>query len=99
MLAMLLGAPASAHEWYTELRSDDGKRCCNGKDCSPTPMCIGASGHEGLLLGATCFPIPWEKVLDMPSPDANAHVCWTNHSDLYSPIRPIIRCVVLPGSV
>lgn len=100
LLVGLLGGSqvAQEHEWYTGLRTREGESCCNGKDCTPAPICIGANGHEGLKLGGVCFPIPWDKVLDLPSPDGNAHVCWENHPDLFSPIRPIIRCVILPGS-
>jgi hypothetical protein len=98
VLLLLAAAPAAAHEWYTGLKSNDGESCCNERDCAPTPMCIGGAGHEGLLLGGICFPVPWDKVLDVPSPDGAAHVCWENHPDHHSRIRPKIRCVILPGT-
>jgi len=98
LAALLWAAPALAHEWYTDLRSADGASCCNGQDCEATPLCVGPKGHEGLLLRTICFPIPWDRVLDVPSPDGDAHVCWENHPDHYSPVRPTIRCVILPGT-
>jgi hypothetical protein len=95
--SILSAAPARGHDWYTGLKSPEGKSCCNGHDCARVPLCIGASGHEGLELKGVCFPIPWDKVLDVPSPDGDAHVCWENRPDLFSPVRPLIRCVILPG--
>jgi hypothetical protein len=97
IVALLSAAPANAHDWYTDLKSPQGESCCNGRDCAPVPICVGSNGHEGLQLDTLCFPIPWPKVLDVPSPDGDAHVCWENRPDHYGPVRPVIRCVILPG--
>ena len=40
LIAVIVGpaafsVPASAHEWYTGLRSPDGMSCCNERDCRP----------------------------------------------------------------
>ena len=93
----LVASPAVTHDWYEELRSLSGERCCDARDCGRVGLCLRADRHEGLLVGGVCHPIPWDKVLPVPSPDGAAHACWSKQ-DNYSPIGPPFRCVILPGS-
>src|SRR4051794_29229044 len=67
-----------------------------GEDCRPTSMCRLRDGREGIVVFDACRPIPWDKVLDVASPDGGAHVCGV-------PSRngggALVLCVVLGGSV
>ena len=44
------------------------------------------------MIEGVCRPIPWDKVLDLPSPDGGAHACWQSFGQ-----PSAIRCVILPG--
>ena len=85
-------APARAHGWYTGLRDGTGTSCCDDRDCRPVGLCLLPDRKESLLIAGACLPIPWDKVLDVASPDGGAHACW-------QPVgrRPSLRCVILPG--
>ena len=76
ILFVLLAAPASAraHDWYTGLRNRSGLSCCENKDCRPVGLCVLPDRKEGLLIEGVCRPIPWDKVLNIASPDGGAHV-------------------------
>ena len=47
---------------------------------------------EGLLIEGICRPIPWDKVLNVASPDGGVHACWQSFGH-----PPAVRCVILPG--
>ena len=95
-LACLAPAGAEGHGWYSGLKDRYGVSCCGGEDCRPTAMCRLPDGREGIVVFDTCRPIPWDKVLDIASPDGGAHVCAV-------PSRNgggvLVLCVVLGGSV
>jgi len=74
-LACLAPAGAEGHGWYSGLKDRNGVSCCGGQDCRPTTMCRLPDGREGIMVLDTCRPIPWDKVLDIASPDGGAHVC------------------------
>ena len=85
-----LSVPAQGHEWYTGLRAPDtGIPCCDVRDCAPAEMCVDDSGKEGLLISGACVPIDWTKVLNMISPDGEAHACVVTGQ---------VRCIILPGA-
>lgn len=90
-LSLLVSGPAQSHDWYSDLKRPDGRSCCNGKDCSPVPMCV-QDGHEGVEINGKCRAIEWKKVLPLPSPDGQAHACHSVGAN------PLIYCLVLPGS-
>ena len=94
ILSLLLaaGAPAWAHGWYTGLRNRSGISCCADKDCRPVELCVLPDRKEGLLIEGVCRPIPWDKVLNVASPDGGAHACWQPFGH-----PPPVRCVILPG--
>jgi hypothetical protein len=90
--------PAGAHGWYKSLRHKDGTACCDEGDCRPVDLCVCGGGRECLLVDGSCVPIPWERVLPLPAPDGRAHACWPKDPDVAGSTRPILICVVLPGS-
>ena len=94
ILSLLLAAaaPAWAHGWYTGLRNRSGISCCEDKDCRPVELCVLPDRKEGLLIEGVCRPIPWDKVLNVASPDGGAHACWQPFGH-----PPPVRCVILPG--
>ena len=63
------------HDWHSDLSDKYGVSCRGGEDCKPTAMCRLPDGREGIVVLAACRPIPWDKVLGVPSPDGRAHVC------------------------
>ena len=106
LLALLLAsAPASAHDWFTDLTNRYGHSCCNGEDCGRTTMGRTIDDREGVMVRSECRPIPWDRVLDTPSPDGEAYVCAGGLKDRWqtfpkeATLPPAIVCVILPGSV
>jgi hypothetical protein len=86
-------APASAHEWYTGLRSPDGMSCCNERDCRPVAYRINrVTGREEIQANGAWYPVEYDKVLPFSSPDGGYHACWGNAAG-----RPNFRCIMLPG--
>ncbi len=104
LLLALPWAPAAAHDWFSELVNRYGHPCCTGEDCGRTALCRLADGREGILVAGQCRPIPWDKVLDLPSPDGAAYVCAGGLKDRWrtlppeATLPPQIVCVILPGS-
>lgn len=92
---MLLPAFASAHEWYTGLKTPDGSAsCCNNRDCRAVEECIAEGGAQGIVLRDACVPVDWSKVLPVGSPDGRWHAC-TMISIQPPGERP--RCIVAPA--
>lgn len=105
--ALLIGlpvAPAAAHDWFSDLVNRYGHPCCNGEDCGRTVLCRLLDDREGIVVAGQCRPIPWDKVLDLPSPDAAAYVCAGGLEERWrtlppeATLPPQIVCVILPGS-
>jgi hypothetical protein len=87
-VGLLMPAQAAAHEWYADLKNKLGHVCCNNKDCKVVSLCYGSDGKEGVEHLGSCLPIPPHAVLDMPSPDGEAHACI---------LGGVVRCAILPG--
>ena len=92
LLLLSAATPAWAHGWYTGLRNRNGISCCEAKDCHPVELCVMPDRREGLLIEGVCRSIPWDKVLNVVSPDGGAHACWQPFGH-----PPPVRCVILPG--
>jgi hypothetical protein len=93
LLAATFVSPASAHSWYTGLRSPTGIPCCNDRDCRPVDYRLNAqTGHEEIQANGGWFPVEQDKVLAYSSPDGNAHACWGNQIG-----KPAFLCIILPG--
>jgi hypothetical protein len=85
--------PASAHEWYTGLRSPDGMSCCNERDCRPVAYRINPdTGREEIKANGAWHPVEYDKVLPFSPPDGAYHACWSNAAG-----SPNFRCIMLPG--
>jgi len=85
--------PASAHEWYTGLRSPEGMSCCNERDCRPVAYRINPeTGREEINANGAWHPVDYDKVLPFSSPDGAYHACWSNAAG-----RPNFHCIMLPG--
>ena len=84
---------AGAHDWYDGLTSPSGLACCDERDCRPVPYRLdGATGHEEIKANGRWWPVEYDKVLNLPTPDGEAHACWRNPRG-----RPEFRCIILPG--
>jgi hypothetical protein len=85
--------PASAHEWYTGLRSPDGMSCCDERDCRPVAYRINPdTGREEINANGAWHPVEYDKVLPFSSPDGGSHACWGEAAG-----GPVFRCIILPG--
>jgi hypothetical protein len=88
-----LHSPARSHDWYQGLRSPGGIECCNERDCRPVPYRLNAqSGREEIEANGRWWPVEYDKVVTLPTPDGEAHACWRNPRG-----RPEFRCIILPG--
>ena len=84
---------AHAHGWYEGLTSPSGLVCCDDRDCRPVPYRLNAqSGHEEIKANGRWWPIEYDKVLTLPTPDGEAHACWRDPRG-----RQEFRCFILPG--
>ena len=84
---------ARAHDWYDGLTSPAGLECCDKRDCRPVPYRLdGAMGHEEIKANGRWWRVEYDKVLNLPTPDGEAHACWRNPRG-----RPEFRCIILPG--
>ena len=93
LLLRLHATPAAAHGWYDGLTSPSGLECCDDRDCRPVPYRLNAtSGREEIRANGRWWPIEYDKVLNLPTPDGEAHACWRNPRG-----RPEFRCIILPG--
>jgi hypothetical protein len=93
LLAATLASPASAHSWYTGLRSPSGIPCCNDRDCRPVDYRLNAqTGREEISANGGWYAVEQDKVLAYSSPDGNAHACWGNQIG-----KPAFLCIILPG--
>ena len=63
------------HGWYQTLRQPQtGMACCNNEDCRPTKSRrVGATIE--VLVDGEWLTVPPDKILDVPSPDLESHVC------------------------
>jgi hypothetical protein len=75
------------------LRSPRGVECCDERDCRPVPYRLNAgSGREEIEADGRWWPVDHDNVLTLPTPDGEAHACWSGLGD-----RPTFRCIILPG--
>lgn len=93
---IMVSVPAIAHSWYQGLEDREGRACCDEQDCRPVRTCQRHDDKLGLLLDGHCIAIPWNRVLDIASPDDRAHACWVR---LLLVPHPVVRCVILPSEV
>lgn len=95
LASLLVGSVADAHDWYSGLTSNAGQSCCNERDCRQVPYRLSHAGaREEIHANGRWWPIEWDKVLPIASPDGEAHACWDNPRG-----KPRFRCIILPGQV
>jgi hypothetical protein len=94
LLGVLTALPAArAHDWYRGLLSRRGDSCCDERDCRPVPYRPNAqTGREEIKANGRWWPVDYDVVLGVPTPDGGAHACWNKPRG-----RPNFRCVILPG--
>ena len=75
MIAMLLGSPAAAHDYWSDGRKVDPitkQLCCSGADTTQIPLKMLKMEMVGVRLLDTGELIPFERI--QPSPDDNIWV-------------------------
>lgn len=103
--------PASAHEWYSGLKSPGGRSCCSGNDCDALPASTHVrmtdSGFDVTIVPGTHKMVTEQRFgreplvfhynghVTNPSPDGQIHACIW-HSDLSS---KNITCLMLGGTM
>jgi hypothetical protein len=70
--ALTLTSPILAHDWFSELHSPAGQKCCGENDCRPVESRYNAqSGQLELRLDRMWVPIDYNKVVrEQVSPTA-----------------------------
>lgn len=64
------------HHWYQTLKQpNSGISCCNKQDCRPTEARMLPDGTIEAMKDGRWVTIPPEKILNVPSPDLNSHIC------------------------
>ena len=84
------------HHWYESLRDKRGKSCCNMRDCRPTQSRFDGTNVE-VMVDGTWAVVPPEKILSVPSPDFNSHVCSPKRPNSF-PIGYVVCVVLGPGT-
>lgn len=87
--AMAIGAaasvyvrPARAHDLYAGwVNPATGASCCNNQDCRPARSYLGDDGRHYVFLTGRWKQVPVERVLKIPSPGGNSHVCANVQTD------------------
>lgn len=91
--ALFVATQPTAHDWYTDLSSNRGQPCCDDRDCRGVAYRLNhKTGREEIRANGRWWPIEWDKVLPVASPDGDAHACWDSPRG-----KPDFRCIILPG--
>jgi hypothetical protein len=92
-IPLTLTSSALAHDWFSELRSPAGQKCCGQNDCRPVGSRYNAqSGQLELQLDRVWVPMDYSKVVrDQSSPDGRYYACWRDPEVPY--------CFILPPEV
>lgn len=93
---LLLAGQAEAHDWYGDLRTSEGRSCCGGQDCRPVEYRYSVEQGHQIRIGDQWFPVAPKTILPVSSPDGRTHACYLDPDG--NGKRPIILCVVLPGT-
>lgn len=99
LMVVLDVGSASAHEWYSGLKSPEGRSCCDQSDCRRVGHRYSpAHGHEIEISGRWVRVDP-KIILPQSSPDGFTHACYTQYWWIDPPTRVYLtlRCVILGG--
>jgi hypothetical protein len=92
-----LAWPVAAHDWYKELRDQNGSPCCSGCECKTVNYRYNTTtGHLEVDLDGMWTEVHPSKIVPSSSIDNNVHACF--ETQRYRPYR-VLRCVILPGEV
>ena len=84
------------HQWYLTLRDKKGKSCCDHTDCRPTQSRYNGKDVEVMIDGIWAV-VPQDKILNVPSPDLQTHVCAPNRPNSF-PLGYVACVVLAPGT-
>jgi hypothetical protein len=89
--ALALTSPSLAHDWFSELHSPAGQKCCGDNDCRPVESRYNArSGQLELRLDRIWVPIDYDKVVrEQFSPDGKYYACWRDPNYPFCFILPL----------
>lgn len=100
IIACVVTSTSSAHDWFSDLKSPSGDRCCTDRDCeyadhryNPQSRRLEV-GIEGMWL-----PVDPNTIVQTPSADGNAYACYQRRWFRGTKMPPLVRCVILPGEV
>lgn len=80
---------AENHDWYRDLKSNEGYSCCNGTangiegDCRPTRAYLQDDGMWKALVDGKWVNVPPRTVLKRLAPDGNSHICAAKSGTIY----------------
>lgn len=83
---LAVAGKAFAHDPYTKWLDKRGFSCCDNRDCAPVRADLTPTGWQVWMEGRW-VPVPWDAVLEIPSPDGRSHACM-------SPGAVFVRCFV-----
>ena len=88
---LTLTSPSLAHDWFSELRSPNGYKCCGQNDCRPVESRYNAqSGELEIQLDRMWVPIDYTKVVrEQFSPDGRYYACWRDPNFPYCFVLPL----------
>jgi hypothetical protein len=76
VLAIGAAVQALAHGAYGGwINPASGGSCCDDRDCQPARSYLGDDGFHYVWLTGQWRRVPPDRVLKIPSPDGNSHVC------------------------
>jgi hypothetical protein len=98
LAAILLAAPAWAHDPYEGIVNAAGTPCCGSYDCAPTvPGGVRIEDEQYyVLVGDEWWPVPADRLARDQSPDGQPHVCPQRELTHFQGQIQGIRCLILP---
>jgi hypothetical protein len=100
LTVMLEAGPATAHDWYSDLKTPQGLSCCSDRDCHPVGYRYSReTGHEIEILGYWVHIDP-SVILPVSSPDGQTHACYMpswSTGMAGSKVVFTVHCVILGG--
>ena len=79
--------------FYSKLKRNDGRSCCNLMDCRPTQSRI-VGDHYEVKVDGVWTPVPYDKINNVVAPDGGAHVCAPRQ---VGQNKGVLFCVILPS--
>jgi len=83
VLLLLMLLPLSntqAHDMYKDWKQFNGASCCSNQDCEPVDERIKEGQYQAFIKDKW-ITVPNSRVRKEPSPDGQAHICFTQLQD------------------